>query len=107
MVDTIIGYLQGLGVKDGIVVVILLWCTYWVGVGIYRVYFHPLAQFPGPKVRSLHSELLQRVFDIYRSISLQHLLSGTNFSTTSIPINFSISGRSKNFMSNMVRKPFL
>jgi hypothetical protein len=25
--------------------------VYYVGVGVYRVYFHPLAKFPGPKVQ--------------------------------------------------------
>ena len=27
------------------------WIVYYVGVGVYRVYFHPLAKFPGPKVQ--------------------------------------------------------
>jgi hypothetical protein len=28
-----------------------IWLLYWLAVGVYRVYFHPLAKIPGPKVR--------------------------------------------------------
>jgi hypothetical protein len=39
--------------SDGLTAVLAIWLTYCVSVGIYRVYFHPLAKFPGPKV-SIH-----------------------------------------------------
>ena len=28
-----------------------IWILYWLAIGVYRVYFHPLANIPGPKVR--------------------------------------------------------
>jgi hypothetical protein len=37
--------------RDGLTAVFAIWLTYCVSVGIYRVYFHPLAKFPGPKVK--------------------------------------------------------
>ena len=27
------------------------WLLYWLAIGIYRVYFHPLSKIPGPKVQ--------------------------------------------------------
>jgi hypothetical protein len=27
-----------------------IWILYWLVIGIYRVYFHPLSKIPGPKV---------------------------------------------------------
>ena len=29
------------------------WLLYLIIVGVYRIYFHPLAKFPGPKIAAL------------------------------------------------------
>ncbi|KAF2111418.1 cytochrome P450 [Lophiotrema nucula] len=44
---------QNWGARDAFVAILSAWCTYWVTVGIYRVYFSPLAKFPGPKLAAL------------------------------------------------------
>jgi hypothetical protein len=36
--------------SDAFLAVLSAWVAYFVTVGIYRVYFHPLSDFPGPKV---------------------------------------------------------
>jgi hypothetical protein len=36
--------------SDAFLAVLSAWVAYFVTVGIYRVYFHPLSNFPGPKV---------------------------------------------------------
>lgn len=41
---------RGWGVKEAAVFACTGWLVYWMAVGIYRVYFHPLAKIPGPKV---------------------------------------------------------
>jgi hypothetical protein len=36
--------------RDGLTAAFATWLAYYVALCIYRVYFHPLAKFPGPKV---------------------------------------------------------
>jgi cytochrome P450 len=38
------------GLKEMIASLFATWLLYWLAVGIYRVYFHPLAGIPGPKL---------------------------------------------------------
>lgn len=35
----------------------IAWVMYYVAIGIYRIYFHPLAKFPGPKVSATHMRI--------------------------------------------------
>jgi hypothetical protein len=42
--------------KDAFSAAFLFWVAYYVAVGTYRIYFHPLAKFPGPKVISQKSQ---------------------------------------------------
>ncbi|OAL02174.1 putative benzoate 4-monooxygenase cytochrome P450 [Phaeosphaeriaceae sp. SRC1lsM3a] len=39
--------------KNAFVTTFVAWILYYVLLGIYRVYFHPLAKFPGPKLAAL------------------------------------------------------
>jgi len=38
-----------------------IWILYWFAVGVYRVYFHPLANIPGPKVRAEDNVFYERL----------------------------------------------
>ncbi|KAF1844500.1 putative benzoate 4-monooxygenase cytochrome P450 [Cucurbitaria berberidis CBS 394.84] len=56
IVQRVLDGIQDLETKDvkfSIVLTLASWLIYWVVVGVYRVYFHPLAKFPGPKLAAL------------------------------------------------------
>lgn len=38
---------------DSILTVLALWALYLVPLAIYRLHFHPLSKFPGPKLAAL------------------------------------------------------
>jgi hypothetical protein len=57
--------------RDTFAAAFLIWVAYYVAVGIYRVYFHPLAKFPGPKVISQCLTLLPTGF--WRRLLMQQL----------------------------------
>jgi hypothetical protein len=44
---------------------LLAWSVYLLGVAIYRLWFHPLAKFPGPKYAAL-SRWHEFYHDVYR-----------------------------------------
>lgn len=44
------GFLLHLSLINAITTWLLAWAVYYVGLVIYRLYFHPLAGFPGPKL---------------------------------------------------------
>ncbi len=46
-------------------IVFCLSVIYLFGLGIYRLYFHPLAKFPGPKIAAL-SEWYETYHNVYR-----------------------------------------
>ncbi|KAB2099215.1 hypothetical protein AG0111_0g12460 [Alternaria gaisen] len=39
-----------IGLKTLVASLFCIWLLYWLAVGIYRVYFHPLSKIPGPKL---------------------------------------------------------
>lgn len=43
----------------------LLCVVYWFGLAVYRLYYHPLAKFPGPKYAAL-SRWHECYYDVYR-----------------------------------------
>jgi hypothetical protein len=51
---SILAIAQNLTWKNALTTTFVTWLTYWIVVGIYRVYFHPLAHIPGPKVTHQH-----------------------------------------------------
>ncbi|KAG9195020.1 hypothetical protein G6011_00140 [Alternaria panax] len=42
--------IRNCGSKELVVSLLGIWLLYWLAIGIYRVYFHPLSKIPGPKL---------------------------------------------------------
>jgi hypothetical protein len=91
-----------IGLKTVVASLFCIWLLYWLAIGIYRVYFHPLSKIPGPKVQ------IPRFYQVKTSImklttcSWQHSPSGTSSTMRSIRIGSSTSGRSNSYTKNMV-----
>lgn len=93
-------HIRNSGSKEIVASVFGIWLLYWVSVGIYRVYFHPLAGIPGPKVRlPRHNGVWKTLEEWLTSYSWQRSHSGMSFIMRFIQTNSSISGRSRNCMS--------
>jgi hypothetical protein len=46
-------YLATITVSDVCIGLSTAWIGYWISLAIYRLYFHPLAGFPGPKIAAI------------------------------------------------------
>jgi hypothetical protein len=70
--------------------VALLMPLYVVGLIIYRIYYHPLAKFPGPKLAAA-TQLYELYFDVYKQgmfiweLERMHKVYGTLY-TMQIPV---------------------
>lgn len=66
--------LPSVAFKDIIVYGFASWISYYIALGIYRVYFHPLAKFPGPKVTFTYTPSAKDTLTIPPASSLDLLV---------------------------------
>lgn len=56
-----------------LIAVVLSWIVYQAGLVIYRLYFHPLAKFPGPKL-SASSRWWECIQDLFTGQGGEYIL---------------------------------
>ena len=56
--DRLWEFVRSCASKESVAYLLGIWILYWLAVGVYRVYFHPLAHIPGPKVRARRRRVL-------------------------------------------------
>lgn len=56
-----------------VALLLVVYLVFWISRSIYRLYLHPLSQFPGPRVAAA-TTLYKAYIDIAENLSLVHEL---------------------------------